>query len=195
MEHVGFSSAHVLGHSSSAMIALQLALDFPAAVHSLVLLESARPAPATATQTEFATSVAAMAMQRYRGSDKAGAVDVWMLGVAGPDYRAVLDRVLPGAFEQAVADADTFFGEELAAVQEWTFTKEDAARITQPALAVLGENSVATFAERRRLLVEWMPQLELFDLPDATHLLHVDNPHGIAAAIADFFARHPINQE
>ena len=43
----------------------------------------------------------------------------------GPDYRGVLDQVLPGAFEQAVTDADTFFGQELPAVQQWTLTRED----------------------------------------------------------------------
>jgi len=42
MRHLGLS-AHVVGHSSGGSIALQLALDAADAVHSLALLEPARP--------------------------------------------------------------------------------------------------------------------------------------------------------
>src|SRR5262249_49539832 len=42
MERLGIERAHVVGHSSSAVIALQLALDFPEAVHTLALMEPAR---------------------------------------------------------------------------------------------------------------------------------------------------------
>ena len=49
-----------------------------------------------------------------------------------------------------------------------------------------------TFAERRELLLSWLPNAEPFDLPGATHLLHVQNPAGMAEALAAFFARHPL---
>ena len=194
MSHVGVERAHVVGHSSSAMIALQLALDVPDIVHTLALLESARPSPTTAAQTAFATTVAVPAMQCYERGDHAGAVDTWMTGVAGPGYRATLDAVLPKSWEQAV-EADSFFGQELPAVQQWSFTAADAARITQPVLAVLGADSVPTFAGRRQLLREWMPHLELGDLPDTGHLLHAENPRGVAALLAAFFGRYPIPRQ
>jgi pimeloyl-ACP methyl ester carboxylesterase len=94
-----------------------------------------------------------------------------------------------------VADAHTFLGQELPAVREWSFGWEDASRIAQPVLAVLGAKTgevAATFGERRKLLLDWLPKVEAFDLPDATHLLHVQDPHGMAEALAAFFARHPI---
>ena len=53
MRHLGIERAHIVGHSSSAVIALQLALDCPSAVHTLVLMEPARPAPATEQQAQF----------------------------------------------------------------------------------------------------------------------------------------------
>ena len=43
MHQLGLERAHIVGHSSSAMIALQLALDAPEAVQTLALLESAAP--------------------------------------------------------------------------------------------------------------------------------------------------------
>jgi hypothetical protein len=110
-------------------------------------------------------------------------------GVFGPDYRAPLEEGLPGAFERSVADADAFFGQELPAVQRWSFTQEDASQIAQPVLAVLGENTTRTFPERRELLLS---NVEQFDLPEASHLLHVENADGMVEALAAFFARHPL---
>ena len=183
MQHVGIERAHVVGHSSSASMALQLALDHPEAVQSLALLDPARPAAPSAAQREMIRTVVEPALERYRAGDRAGAIDSWMRGTCGPDYRAVLDRALPGAVDQAVADADTFFGQELPAVMLWAFGPEQAARITQPALLVLGEHSIAVFRERRDLLLGWLGNVETFQLPDATHLLHVQNParHGRGA--------------
>jgi pimeloyl-ACP methyl ester carboxylesterase len=193
MRYLGIAQAHIVGHSSSAMMALQLALDAPETVQTLALLDAARPAPPSELQMEFVKAFVQPALQRYDASDKAGAVEIWMQGTCGPDYRAALEQALPDAFDQAVADADTFFGQELPAVQQWSFTQEEASRITQPVLAVLGALSRATFRERRELLLAWLPNVESFVLPDATHLLHVQNPRGMAEGLATFFACHPLS--
>lgn len=193
LRHLGIERAHVVGHSSSVLMALQLALDVPDVVHTLALLDAARPQLASETQKEFVISVVQPALQRYGAGDKAGAVDTFMQGVCGPDYRAALEQALPGAFEQAVADADMFFGQELPAVQQWSFGPEEASRITQPVLAVLGEKSRATFRERQELLLAWLPNVESFVLPEATHLLQVQNPRGMAEALAAFFERHSLS--
>jgi pimeloyl-ACP methyl ester carboxylesterase len=188
LHHLGVTRAHVVGHSSSANIALQVALDHPDAVQTLALLEIALLAvPSGAYAPE--------AMQRYRDGDRAGAVDVWMRGVAGPGYRDTLDRVLPGAYDRAVADADTFFGQELPAVREWPFGPDEAGRVEAPALLVLGGRSsevTPVFEQRNDLLGSWLSNVERFVLPDATHLLHVQNPSGLAEELARFFGRHPL---
>jgi pimeloyl-ACP methyl ester carboxylesterase len=157
MGHLGIDRAHIVGHSSSGNIALQLALDAPDKVHSLALLEPALIAVSTgegeAGQPIGSALQFGPVLQRYRAGDKAGAVDAFLQGVAGPTYRADLDNVLPGAFGSAVADADTFFGQELPAVTQWQFSRDDARRITQPVLAVLGARSSdisPIFARRHR---------------------------------------------
>ena len=189
MRELGIESAHVVGHSSSALIALQLALDAPEAVQSLALLDPARPAPETEAQSAFLREVVGPAMGRYRSGDEAGAVDAWLRGVFGPDYRAMLDEQLPGAYEQALAEAGSFFGQELPAVQQWAFTEQDARRIDRPVLIAKGEHSAPTFEERRALLLSWLPHPEPFDLPGANHLMHVQNPGAMADALAAFFRR------
>jgi pimeloyl-ACP methyl ester carboxylesterase len=188
LRHLGIERAHVVGHSSSANMALQLALDAPGTVASLALLETALLAVPTGPYGP-------QAMERYQAGDTAGAVDTWMRGVCGAGYREVLDQALPGAFDQAVADAATFFGQELPAVRGWSFGQQEASRVTQPALAVLGARSrevTSVFDQRHELLLAWLPNVEPFVLPDATHLLHVQNPRGMAEGLAAFFARHPL---
>ena len=60
-------------------------------------------------------------------------------------------------------------------------------------MLVLGSESVATFRERRDLLLEWRPDAESCDLTDASHLLlHVEPPDALADALAAFFRRHPL---
>ena len=89
-------------------------------------------------------------------------------------------------------DADTFFGQELPAIMQWSFGADEAARISQPALAVLGENSIPVFRERRDLLLAWLPNVESYVLPGTTHLLQVQSPRPLAHALSAFFARHPL---
>src|SRR5262245_973451 len=189
MQHLGIERAHIVGHSSSAVIALQLALDSPDAVQSVVVMDAARPVPATEAQAAFVHDVVEPAVLRYRSGDRAGAVDTFLRGVFGSAYHDALEDGLPSAFEQAVADADAFFMEELPALQRWSFTQEEARRVTQPVLAVLGENTAPTFRERRELLLAWLPNVEPFDLPGATHLLPVQNPAAMAEGMAAFFGR------
>jgi pimeloyl-ACP methyl ester carboxylesterase len=80
-------------------------------------------------------------------------------------------------------------------LREWSFAEAQARRITQPVLAVLGGDSDALwprFGETNRVLLAWLPNAERFVLPGAAHGLQMQNPRGMAEALADFFARHPL---
>ena len=80
-----------------------------------------------------------------------------------PGYRATLDRVLPGAFAQALADAGTWFEREASGQLAWRFGEAEVRRISQPTLSVLGGESDARwsrFGETHRLLLAWLPHAE-----------------------------------
>jgi pimeloyl-ACP methyl ester carboxylesterase len=191
LERLGISSAHVVGHSSSGNIALQLALEFPGVVRSLAVLEPAlMSVPSAATSRGFVGAAA----QLYLGGDRYGAVDMFLRGTCGSTYRAELEQALPGAFDQYVADAETFFAQELPALQQWSFRREDAERIKQPVLAVVGARSLEMdpiWGERHQLLLDWLPNVEPFVLPEATHLLQLMNPRDMARGLATFFDSAP----
>ena len=192
MQHLGVQCAHIVGHSYGGAIALQLALDVPEVVHSLALLEPALLMVPSAQQ--FMAAMGPV-LQMYEVGNKTGAVDGFLQAVVGPEYRSVLDRVLPGAFAQAVADADTFFRIELPALQQWSFTQADVGRIPQPVLAVLGADSHTLWpgwVEVHQLVQAWLPQAEAFVLKGATHGLQIIDPKGMAEGLAGFFACHPL---
>jgi pimeloyl-ACP methyl ester carboxylesterase len=190
---LGIERAHVVGHSSGGVIALQLALDAPEVVHSLVLLEPFLPD--VPSGPVFAEAIGP-ALQMYQAGDKAGAMDGFVRVAIGPAYRSFLDPLIPGWYEQALADTDAFLAVELPSIGEWRFTREDARRIRQPVLAVHGSESAKDWAgwpEVQARLQEWMPHAEPFVLAGANHALEEMDPRGVAAAMAPFLARHPIS--
>jgi pimeloyl-ACP methyl ester carboxylesterase len=185
MRHLGIERAHVVGHSASGCIALQIALEVPDGVHSLALLEPALLAVPSPPEVP-------RALDLYRTGDKSMAVDTFLRGTCGPNYRGVLENAVPGAVDQALAEADTFFSHELPALRQWSFGPDDARRIGQPVLAVIGENSDSRFHQRQKLILEWLPNVEQFVLPGAGHLLHLQNATAMAEGLAAFIARHPM---
>jgi pimeloyl-ACP methyl ester carboxylesterase len=192
LRHLGIDRAHVVGHSSGGIMALRLALEAPEVVHSLVLLE---PALMDVPSGALLGEVLGPVLQRYSAGDKAGATDSFLRWAIGPDYRTWLDPMIPGAYDQIVADADTFFGVELPSLQEWYLTREDARRITQPVLGVFGSESASIWPgwdEVRERLREWLPQTDLFVLEGANHALEEKDPRGVAQAMVPFLARHPV---
>ena len=191
LRHLGIDRVHVVGHSSGGSVALQLALDAPDLVHSLSLLEPALMVGASAEG--YRESLARVA-ERYHEIGAEVVVDEF-LRARSPGYRAILDRELPGAFEQALADAATPFEHELPGLIDWQFGEAEARRIRQPALSVLGGESEALwprFGEAYRWLLAQLPHVEGYILPGTTHFLQVEDPRGMAEALVAFWLRHPI---
>jgi pimeloyl-ACP methyl ester carboxylesterase len=194
LDCLGVERAHVVGHSFGGAIALQLALDTPAVVHSLVLLE---PALMIGVSAEAYREALARGRQRYREAGAAVVANEF-LQARWPGYRDKLDHALPGAFAQAVADAGTFFELEVPALLDWRFDAAEARQITQPVLSVLGGKSEALwdrFGETHKWILDWLPHAAGFVLPGATHLMQIEHPRGLAEALAAFYARHPFPTE
>ena len=190
---LGVARAHVVGHSFGGCVALQLALDAPEVVQSLVLLE---PALAVGDSAEPYRASLQEAMRQFRegGPDATPAVHA-MMEARWPGYRQPLDAILPGAFEMAVDDAHAAFITELPGLIEWRFEAADAARISQPVLSVIGEESPALsprFAEAHQWILDNFPSTEAYVLPRAHHFLQIENPGDMASALAAFWSRHPI---
>jgi pimeloyl-ACP methyl ester carboxylesterase len=90
----------------------------------------------------------------------------------------------------AVVDSDTCLRVEMEALQRWSFSAEDAMRIRQPVLSVIGEASGPIFDEIHSLLKQWIPRLEELAVPQANHALQYMNPGAVADGLAEFFDGH-----
>ncbi|MGH9120235.1 MAG: alpha/beta fold hydrolase [Acidimicrobiales bacterium] len=144
MRHAGIERAHVVGHSSSARIALAAGHRLPRG--------GADAGPAR---------IGPAGEERIGGRRRSRTLRVWPRRPGAPCGPAVVvhrDRCRPGH----PAGARRARRKERADV-----------RRAAPAAAGLA-------AERRA------------DLPDATHLLHVEQPRLMAEGLTEFFARHPL---
>lgn len=203
LDHLGIERAHLVGHSLGGVIAVQLALDAPERVQTLTLLEpalmgaiakaeAANNPQAAASQQQFMAGMAEV-RRIYESGDKRAALEAFLETRAGDAFRGVLDWILKsGEFDQAVADADTFLLVEMPAAFAWTFTPEDAARLRQPLLSVLGAHSPQRAQRVHQVLQRWVPQTETLVLPNADHALPLMDPPGIAAAVAAWLGRNPM---
>jgi pimeloyl-ACP methyl ester carboxylesterase len=187
LEALGVACVHVIGHSYGAVTALQLACEAPSAVHSLVLLE-----PPKTTEPYDRFEVFEPLIAQHRAGDGKGAVDAFMALVGGPDWRTEVQRTVPGGPEQAEADVATFFEVELPALGAWTFNADQAGRISKPVLYLVGSESGPHFDRAKQAFQSAVAQTEAVVLPGLNHLLQMRDPHGVAAPIADFLARHPL---
>ena len=189
--HLGIVRAHVAGHSTGAVIALQLASDRPEIVHSLALLEPPLTvAPSAGTFFEKAGP----ALSAYGSGDRAAAMAAFLSLVCSLDWetcRTLLEKHIPGSVAQAIKDADNFFGSYLPALGAWQFQPAQAAGITQPVLSVLGTQTERWFVDSHERLHTWFPQVEDCLIEGVGHLLHMQRPGPVASGVAEFFARHP----
>lgn len=190
LDHFGVERAHVVGHSYGGSTALQLALDSPTRVASLGLFEPGIVVvPAWAAFGEAIGPIAEL----YLAGNHAGAATAFIEAVGGPDYQEPFDANLPvGWYDAMVRDIPTFFDVEIPALGEWIFAENEARRITQPALSVLGTESSELFVQIDAWLGANLPNVERYRLPGATHFLQAMNPTDAADGLAAFLGRHPI---
>jgi pimeloyl-ACP methyl ester carboxylesterase len=202
LAELGVDRTHVIGHSLGGVIGVQLALDAPETVHSLALLEpalmgaiaksQAGPEAAAQSQQEFRDGMKRVYEIFDRG-ERREALLAFLETRAGGAFREVLDWLTTtGEFDQAVRDADTFLRVEMPAAYAWNFSPADARRITQPVLSILGVQSPPRAQKVHEILRQWVPQTEEVKLERAEHALPLMDPPGVAATLAEWLARHPM---
>ena len=192
LRQLNVSKAHVVGHSFGGAIALSLAMDAPQLVHTITLME---PALVLGASGPGYRKAIARDLARYRAGDADGTVDEFLSARFGTTYREPLERVLPGSFSQAVANARTSFESDMPAAADFQFGEEQARTITHPALIVLGADSDALwsrFGETHRLLCAWLRDVESFVLPAAAHGMQMQNPGHMGERLHAFLRKHPI---
>ena len=187
LDALGIERADLVGHSLGANVALEVALRSPARVRSLVLMEPLLLFALTPESAQFVAQAAELAFPLYHGGDRAGALDAWLSGAFGPGFRPILERALPGAFDQAVEDADTAFAVEVPSLQTWERGPEDLRAITLPALSIVNDGAAwPGFRETHEALLSWLPEATGAVVAVGGHLLQIEDAAPVARTITGF---------
>lgn len=179
LEKLGVSRAHVVGHSFGGSVALQLALDRPAMVRSLVVMEPPIFDP------NAAVSPFAALEKTYQSGDKLSAMATFSQMSYGPDWRTLASRV-PGGPAQVERDVDTVFQSEAPSMVKWGFGAAEASRIAQPIIYITGGGRHGGSLKQLRT---WIPAIESRVVPGVTHAMLMEDPPAVAQAIAEFLDR------
>lgn len=184
LAHVGVERPDVVGHSYGGLVALELARDHGVAPRSVALLEPATigllpPDEASARMGE---------LLRAGRSDGGAAMRTFLDVVCGEDAAVRLDRLVPGALDEALTHADAFFAGEFPAAIRWSFTPGD---VPLPVLAVRGTASAPRSAEAVEIVRSWFPGAATHVLEGAGHLLVAEQSTEIATRLAEFWDDHP----
>jgi len=188
LDGLGTGPATVVGHSSSTLIALELAVTRPDLVRRLVLSEPPLldplldPADVADVHATVGAAIGAAMAATARG-ERAAAYDAFMGAVCGPAHRAVVAAVL-GADGLARAERDSvfFFTNEAPAAVGWTTV--DPSGIAVPTLLVAGSESPGATHRLVARLAGLLPHAEVATIAGADHLLPLTHPRELADLVA-----------
>ena len=190
LDHLGVRHGHIVGHSTGAAIAAQMALDGPDVVHTLALLE---PTLVSLPRGQAFLTEAAPVFEAYASGDHSGAFAMFVAAASGLDWescRALLEERIPGVIAQSIKDADTFFGIELRLPGGLEFGAEQAAAIHRPVLSVVGAETQPLWVEIADFLRASLPYVEESTIDGVGHLLQIQDPEPVAREIAQFLGRN-----
>ena len=195
-DHMGFERLHLVGHSSGALIALQLASGRPELVQSLILMETAACGPLQGPAfAEVGEKFLGPAMGAFAAGNLDQAFEFFLRGTCGDDYRRVIEQSLGLAgYEAAVQQSLYFFRDEVVAAMQWHFGPLDAARVRQPVLIKEGAEGrkQGVFGKQvTELTLKLLPHAEVALIEGVNHMLPLQNPDAVGQVIADFAHRHP----
>jgi pimeloyl-ACP methyl ester carboxylesterase len=183
LAHLQATPAVVLSWSWGALVALELAREHPALVSALVLVEPAVHLKKHATLAIVRTALAMQVLRRLRGD--AAAAEHFLRWAHG--YRtggSAFDRFPDGVREAIRANGGAVVSEFDAGTGE-AMRDEQIAAVRCPVTLVQGELSRPEFHAAVARLQKLLPQGRVRTIPGASHAIHFDRPHDLAAAVHD----------
>ncbi len=188
LDALGVTSAHVVGSSFSAAVALRLAVRRPDLVRTLTAVEA--PPAGTAYDAEL-RELCRQLIADHRARGTAAALDDFMAMLAGADWRTSLESLREGTVEETERGAEAFFAADLPALVDWSFSDHDAATITCPTLVVAGGETAPRFAAMARRLAGVVPGARLVVVPGADHLAASTHAEEVARLVVELVRRAP----
>jgi pimeloyl-ACP methyl ester carboxylesterase len=176
LDAAGLAKARLVGHSMGSLIALETAARHPAKVSGLSLIGTA------ATMTVGPDLLKAAEANNHDAVDM---VSIWGLG-----YQAELGGSLaPGLWMHSGAQRvlencrpGVLFN-DLSACNAYQNALAAAAQITVPTTLILGERDMMTPTKAGKALAAALPNARTVVLPGAGHMMMVERPDELLAAL------------
>lgn len=186
LDHLGHERVRLVGASWGGRVAVDFTLTHPDRVHSLALF--APPWPGYNWSAEMvAYDQAETAALDAHDLDAAVQVnlDMWLRGPAREwdDVAAGLTDQLRGPLRTSLVNQD-IVGEHSQGP-----TDGDLAAISVPTLVGIGKLDVPDFQDIARRYAAAIPDATLVEFPTAAHLIALDAPAELTAALGPFLAR------
>jgi len=176
VETVQARTASIIGHSMGSLVALESAARYPERVTAIGLIGTAAAMPvapellaAAKAEDHAAIDMVSIWGHGFRaGLGGSLAPGMWMLGGA----ERLLERARPGVLFT-----------DLTACNDYRDGLASAAKVTAPAILVLGERDVMTPAKAGRELAAALPNARVITLMGAGHMLLSERPDEVLCAV------------
>lgn len=192
-DHLDVDQAYVVGLSMGAEIAAGFALAHPERVKALVLcgMRLDDYQWSDAFEEEWARFTEAIQMEDYPGAVNQ-VVKMWVDGPIRPTSDAVRARtremMRDHTFEhhKPFPSPDTETQADSVPVSE----REKYARLNAPTLVMVGDKDWPEHVAMAQILAGYLPNAEHKVIPDAAHIVNLEQPDLFNKAVLDFLKRH-----
>lgn len=199
--------AHLVGNSIGAYYSLLVAIRSPDRVRSLVIAEppvvplflsnpprarellhllATRPRAAMAILRFGFGTIEAMAKVMRRGDDE-DAARIFTRGVLGPE---AFERLSPERWRQVMDNLSELQAIAYGASSFPPIDDEGVRNIRTPVLLMASEHGPPALRHLTDRLEELLPNVQRQEIPNASHLMHEDNPAAVNEALLGFLRRH-----
>ena len=186
LEYLQVSEAHLVGLSMGGFVSYQFALEHPAMVKSLVLVDSARE---FVGDDEFETRLTQYVTRALGGDLEGGLRDWFDDPLFAPartkqEVEAQLETIIVKG--QLALGENAFFAQVLKVDTFTPPAEERLAEINAPTLVLIGELDLPPFQKHADLLAARIPGATKQEIEGSGHMSSMEQPAAVTSAILEF---------
>jgi esterase len=192
IRQLNLGKVHLLGHSRGGSVAINVAQQAPELIRTLILEDPAGLGPLLADDSACRKNIAGMTQlatwvssELEKGDRRATAQATWTMFFG------------PGAWEYVGPEMQQFITDNIgtaatkAPLEALAISCDDIRKFAFPVLILHGERSPKIYSELSEAMRKCKPGLApAIIVPNATHLIHRDNPTFFNKAVLDFLQRN-----